>query len=86
MYKILLVEDDRNTLEGLANILEQEGYEVVKAIDGATAVREVKSSVFNLILTDLLLPDFDGSEVAKQAWKEQPDIIICICGFYFSLF
>ena len=27
MYKILLVEDDRNTLEGLANILEQEGYE-----------------------------------------------------------
>ena len=32
MYKILLVEDDRNTLEGLANILEQEGYEVVKAI------------------------------------------------------
>ena len=76
MYKILLVEDDRNTLEGLANILEQEGYEVVKAIDGATAVREVKSSVFNLILTDLLLPDFDGSEVAKQAWKEQPDIMV----------
>ena len=76
MYKILLVEDDRNTLEGLANILEQEGYEVVKAIDGATAVREVKSSVFNLILTDLLLPDFDGSEVALQAWKEQPDIMV----------
>ncbi len=76
MYKILLVEDDRNTLEGLAKILEQEGYEVVKAIDGDTAVREVKASVFNLILTDLLLPDFDGSEVAKQAWKEQPDVMV----------
>jgi DNA-binding NtrC family response regulator len=76
MYKILLVEDDRNTLDGLANILEQEGYEVVKAIDGTKAVREVKASVFNLILTDLLLPDFDGSEVAVQAWKEQPDIMV----------
>jgi len=76
MYKILLVEDDRNTLDGLANILGQEGYEVVKAYDGASAVREVKSSVFNLILTDLLLPDFDGSEVAAQAWKEQRDVMV----------
>jgi len=76
MYKILLVEDDRNTLEGLANILEQEDYEVVKAYDGDSAVREIKSSVFNLILTDLLLPDFDGSEVAKQAKKEQPDVMV----------
>ena len=76
MYKILLVEDDRNTLEGLANILEQEGYEVVKAIDGTSAVREIKSNVFNLILTDLLLPDFDGNEVAIQAWKEQPDVMV----------
>jgi len=29
-----------------------------------------------LILTDLLLPDFDGSEVATQAWKEQPDVMV----------
>lgn len=76
MHKILLVEDDRNTLEGLANILEQENYEVVKAIDGGTAVKELKSGIYNLVLTDLLLPDFDGIEVAKQAWKEQPDIMI----------
>lgn len=76
MYKILLVEDDRNTLEGLAEILSQENYEVVKAIDGASAIREIKSSAFNLILTDLLLPDFDGIEVAQQAWKEQSDIMV----------
>ena len=76
MYKILLVEDDRNTLEGLAEILNQEGYEVVKAIDGNSAVKEIKSSPFNLILTDLLLPDFDGIEVAQQAWKEQSEVMI----------
>jgi len=76
MYKILLVEDDRNTLEGLAEILGQEGYEVVKAIDGNTAVNEIKSSPFNLVLTDLLLPDFDGIEVAQQAWKEQSEVMV----------
>lgn len=76
MYKILLVEDDRNTLEGLAEILGQEGYEVVKANDGNSAVKEIKSSPFNLVLTDLLLPDFDGIEVAQQAWKEQSDVMV----------
>jgi two-component system response regulator AtoC len=76
MYKILLVEDDRNTLEGLANILGQEDYEVVKAIDGNSALKEIKSSSFNLVLTDLLLPDFDGIEVAQQAWKEQSEVMV----------
>jgi len=76
MHKILLVEDDRNTLEGLAEILQQEGYEITKAIDGQSAVREIKASTYNVILTDLLLPDFDGLEVASQAWKEQSDLMV----------
>ncbi len=76
MYKILLVEDDRNTLEGLAEILTQEGFEVIKALDGQSAIKEIKSSTFNVMITDLLLPDFDGLEVANQAWKEQADLMV----------
>jgi len=76
MHKILIVEDDRNTLEGLAEILRQEGYEVTKAFDGQSAIREVKSGTFNVLLTDLLLPDFDGLEVANQARKEQPELMV----------
>lgn len=76
MHKILLVEDDRNTLEGLAEILTQEGYEVSKALDGQAAIKEIKASNFNVLITDLLLPDFDGIEVANQAWKEQPDLMV----------
>jgi DNA-binding NtrC family response regulator len=76
MEKILLVEDDRNTLEGLAEILTMEKYEVTKAINGQTALKELKTGTFNVMLTDLLLPDIDGLELANLAWKEQSDLMI----------
>ncbi len=76
MDRILIVEDDRNTLEGLAEILSMENYEVVKAIDGKSALREVKSSMFTVMLTDLILPDFDGLELANQVWNEQKDLLV----------
>ena len=76
MDRILLVEDDRNTLEGLAEILSMENYEVVKAIDGNSALRELRTSIFNVMLTDLILPDFDGLELANLAWKEQADLMV----------
>ena len=78
MDRILLVEDDRNTLEGLADILSMEDYDVVKAIDGKSALRELKNSSFNVLLTDLVLPDFDGLEVANLAWREQNEIMVVI--------
>jgi len=76
MDKILLVEDDRNTLEGLAEILTMENYDVTKAIDGHSAMKEIKNSTFNVMVTDLLLPDFDGMELANLAWKEQNDLMV----------
>ena len=60
MNKILLVEDDRNTLDGLAEILGMENYDVTKALDGHSAIRELRNTQFNVVVTDLLLPDFDA--------------------------
>jgi DNA-binding NtrC family response regulator len=85
MDRILLVEDDRNTLEGLAEILTMENYEVVKANDGKTAVRDLKNSSFNILLTDLVLPDFDGLELANIAWQEQNEIMVVIMTAYGSV-
>jgi DNA-binding NtrC family response regulator len=78
MDRILLVEDDRNTLEGLSEILSMENYEVVKAIDGKSGIRELKNNSFNVLLTDLVLPDFDGLELANMAWQEQNEIMVVI--------
>jgi len=76
MDKILLVEDDRNTLEGLAEILTMENFEVTKALDGHSALNEMRNAHFNVMLTDLLLPDFDGLELAKLAWRDQSDLMV----------
>jgi len=74
--KILLVEDDRNTLDGLAEILGMENYDVTKALDGHSALKELRGGHFNVMVTDLLLPDFDGLKLAKLAWKDQSDIMV----------
>lgn len=76
MDKILLVEDDRNTLDGLAEILTIENYDVTKALDGKTAMKEIGNGNFNVMLTDLLLPDFDGLVLADKALKEQGDLMV----------
>ena len=76
MDKILLVEDDRNTLDGLAEILTMENYDVTKALNGKTAMKEIGNGNFNVMLTDLLLPDFDGLVLAGKALKEQGDLMV----------
>jgi DNA-binding NtrC family response regulator len=78
MDRILLIEDDRNTLDGLAEILSMENYEVVKAINGKSGIRELKNSNFNVLLTDLVLPDMDGLDLANSAWQEQNEIVVVI--------
>ncbi len=74
--KILLVEDDLNTLEGLAEILEQENYTVRKARNGKEALTEFKKNNFNIVLIDYLLPDKDGLEISELLIKQNPEIKI----------
>ncbi len=53
--KILIVEDDLNTLEGLAEILEHENFLVVKAKNGRIATEEARKGNINVVLMDYLL-------------------------------
>jgi DNA-binding NtrC family response regulator len=74
--KILIVEDDLNTLEGLAEILEQEKFEISKAKNGKTALKEVIAKNFNVVLMDYLLPDEDGLEISRQILNQFPEVKI----------
>jgi pilus assembly protein CpaE len=64
--KILVVDDDPNIQRLLAYALKQEGYDVVPAMDGPTAIRKWLSEHPDLILLDVLLPKMDGYEVAAK--------------------
>lgn len=74
--KILVIEDDLNTLEGLAEILEQEKFLITKSKNAKEALLEIRKRNFNVVLVDYLLPDRDGLEVSKVILEQYPEIKI----------
>jgi DNA-binding response OmpR family regulator len=64
--KILIVDDEAILAETLAYNLEQAGYEVTTAADGASALEIVQREALDLIILDLMLPEMDGLEVCRQ--------------------
>jgi DNA-binding NtrC family response regulator len=63
---ILVVEDDANQRNIIKTILSKEGYYVEGADCGKKAVEILKTGKFDLVLTDLRLPDIDGTEVLRE--------------------
>jgi len=64
--KILVVDDEPDTVELITFNLRNAGYEVVTAGDGAEALRKARSQGPSLIILDLMLPEVDGLEVSKM--------------------
>jgi len=64
--KVLIIEDD-SFLQGLeAGKLEKEGYQVITASSGEEAMKKITEPNIDVILLDLILPDFDGFEILKK--------------------
>jgi two-component system alkaline phosphatase synthesis response regulator PhoP len=81
--KILLADDDPDVVEVLSMLLEDEGYELVVAKDGAEALEKIKLENPDLIILDLLMPHVDGFEVFNmlrderyERWSKIPVIIL----------
>jgi CheY-like chemotaxis protein len=71
--QILVVDDDMDIRETLAQILEFEGFNVICASNGQEAIERLKSVRPNLILLDLMMPVMDGYEF-RIAQKARPEI------------
>lgn len=68
------MEDEKSLSETIRLNLEMEGYTVVTAGDGRTAVKTFKQERFNLIILDVMLPEMDGYTVCEIVRLENPDI------------
>ena len=64
--RILIVEDDPDTLALLAQVLEQAGYEVLKAEHALAAIASIVRRVPNLIVADIHMPIIDGFALVKE--------------------
>lgn len=66
MINILVVEDDKHTRKLLETILKREGYSVLKAEDGVIAMEVLENNHVDLIIIDIMMPNMDGYEFAKE--------------------
>jgi pilus assembly protein CpaE len=64
--KILIVDDDIDTLKLVGLILQRQGYEVRVASSGAQALSMIQNELPDLLLLDIMMPEMDGYEVARQ--------------------
>lgn len=82
MHRILLAEDDEDMRKFLVKALENAGYEVVSFGNGVEAYERLKEEPFTLLLTDIVMPEMDGIELARRAADLDPDLkIMFITGF-----
>lgn len=85
MARILIVEDDRNTLSGLVEILSQEGYDV-EGVDGARkALKKLGKEPFEVLLTDLKMPSMDGMELYERSLPIAPEMKTIVMTAYSSI-
>jgi two-component system, cell cycle response regulator CpdR len=82
MVKIILAEDDADMRRFLVKALEKAGHSVVSFGEGASAYSEIKHTAFDLLLTDIVMPEMDGIELARRATEIDPKLkIMFITGF-----
>jgi DNA-binding response OmpR family regulator len=70
--RIMVVDDDPDTVSILARHLQREGFVAIEAVSGAECLRLVREHPVDVILLDLMMPDMDGFEVCR-ALKDERD-------------
>jgi two-component system, cell cycle response regulator CpdR len=82
MVKILLAEDDSDMRRFLVKALEKAGHTVTSFGEGASAFEKMQGETFDLLLTDIVMPEMDGIELARRAAELDPRLkIMFITGF-----
>ena len=69
MAKVLVVDDEKLIVKGIKFSLEQENMEVETAFDGEEALDMLYKSTFDLIISDIMMPGFDGYRLLENVRK-----------------
>ena len=76
-YRVLVADDEKDIRSVLALYLEDAGYEVVEAADGAQALQALEAGGIDLCLLDIMMPKLDGYQVLKQV-REVDDVPVIV--------
>lgn len=76
--RILVIDDEERLAQSLAQLLRDEGYECEAAIGGRRGIERLDRERFQLVITDLRMPDVDGFAVMDHIGKHHPDTAIIV--------
>ncbi len=80
--KILIVEDQKEVALTMQEFLDEQGFKTAVAMNGRDAISKCKGEKFNLLLTDVILPDIDGRIVVEKCLEILPDLkVLFVTGF-----
>jgi signal transduction histidine kinase len=83
--KLLVVDDEESVAVTMSAILEMDGYDVSMSTSGSDALRKLRETTFDLVLTDLRLDDVDGLSIVNEVCRVQPETVSIILTGYASL-
>jgi two-component system response regulator PilR (NtrC family) len=78
MANVLVCDDERSIRELLEIALRKEGHKVETVNSGETAIRKIESARYDVIVTDIKMPNIDGIEVLKQAHRVSPESAVVL--------
>jgi CheY-like chemotaxis protein len=79
--RILVVEDHSDTLQALSRLLTHFGHEISVADGAQSALKIIDSKEFDVVLSDIGLPDGSGYNVVSEAKRRQPIKAVAVTGF-----
>ncbi len=82
---LLIVDDDKSIRETFRAILEQEGYDIDTAENGAEAIKKSNNKFFDLALVDVRLPDMYGTDLLNEMKERTPKMVKIILTGYPSM-
>jgi PAS domain S-box-containing protein len=83
--RILVVDDDSAVRESIAEILRAEGSAVAEVGNGREAIERLRKEPFDLVLSDVVMPEMDGYELFQAARREAPDTpVVLMTAFYYD--
>lgn len=83
--KILVVDDEILVRDFLAEALRRKGFDVATAENGTKAIQQLKDTTFDLVITDMKMPDLTGIDVLKKAKELSPNTIVVIITAFGSI-
>lgn len=79
IFKILVVDDDKNTRKLICALLHRHGFETLQAEDGLSALKAMDQYHIDLVVLDLMMPNLNGYELTKQlrhVWENLPIMMV----------